>query len=137
MARKPERKQDAGKVDAGTVADAPPGRAGARPAQPHRFEGAARAAPLGMTPVALNMQLRSCFGTVARDAWDVPNPSADVTVANVSASEGEVRDLDCYTSSGLPWNRLLVHEIGRLHGATSCEGRLPEDLVLVRADAMR
>lgn len=137
MARKPGRKQDAGRVDAGTVADAPPGDAGARPAQPHRFGGAAQAAPLGMMPVALNMQLRSCFGTVARDAWDAPNPSADVTVANVNASEGAVRDLVCYSSSGVPWNRLLVHEIDRLPGATACEGRLPEDLVLVRADAMR
>ena len=137
MARKPGRKQEAGKVEASALADAPPGKAGTPPARPHRFEGAGHAVLLGMAPVALNMQLRSFFGTVAMDAWDAPNPSADVTVANVNASEGAVRDLVCYSSSGLPWNRLLVHEIDRLPGATSCEGRLAEDLVLVRADAMR
>jgi len=137
MARKPGRKQGAGAMDAGTVTGMPPGRAEASPARPHGFEGVAHAAPLGMMPVALNMQLRSCFGTVARDAWEAPNPPADVTVANVQDSDREVRRLDCYTSSGLLWNRLLVHEIDRLPGATACEGRLPEDLVLVRADAMR
>ena len=137
MARTPGRRRGAGKVDTGLVAGTPPDKAGESPAQPHRFKGVAHVAPVGMTPVALNMQVRSCFGTVAGDAWNAANPSADVTVANARSSEAEVRDLVCYSSSGLPWNRLLVHEIGRLPGATSCEGRLPEDLVLVRADAMR